>query len=94
MSYINLIRDGYLDHIPDADRPDAAAGIEAGRPQVSAVPQPGFGRRLGLSPISDEELEAELVFNPRNFEGDFEEQAWAFEKALCISCRTFGPMGT
>ncbi len=92
-SYINLMRDGFLGSIPDSSRADASARIEASQPQLAAAAQQGFGRRLGLSPISDQELEEELVFNPANFEGDFDEGAWAYEKALCSACHTFGPIG-
>jgi putative heme-binding domain-containing protein len=92
MSYIDLIRDSFLDHIPDEVRPLAAERIEASKPAVAEGPG-GFGGRLNLSPLSQEELEEELVFNPRNFEGEFEAGAWAYEKAYCITCHTFGPIG-
>jgi putative heme-binding domain-containing protein len=91
MSYINLMQNGFLENVPEADRPLLAERIEASKPQREALS--GFLGRLNLSPVSQQELEEELVYNPENFEGDFEAGAWAYEKALCMTCHTFGPIG-
>ncbi len=89
--YINGMKDDFLAHVPDTFRALAAERLEAlESQQVAAMPGPGGFQAT----ISDEELEEELIYNPRNFEGDPSKGAVAYEKALCASCHTFGPIGT
>lgn len=92
MSYIGLMEEGFLENVPDSARAAVAASIDQAKPAVEEGE--GFARRLNLSPVSKEELEEELIFNPSAFDADPAEGVHAYEKALCISCHTFGPIGT
>ena len=86
---IGYISDDFLRNIPDKARPAIAERIEAAKPEVVAF-RGGFG---GPTNISEEELEEGLIFNPNILQADAEGGAWAYQKALCINCHTFGEIG-
>lgn len=88
---INRIRDGFLDAVPDARRGALATRIENAVPAVmAATPTQGGG---GGAAVSEEELFEELVYNPNIREGDPAAGVVAYERALCVTCHTFGPIG-
>ena len=87
---INRIRDDFLGYVPPANRDALAARFEAAVPRVAAAPtQGGFGNVS----IAEEELFEELVYNPNIREGDPAGGVVAYERALCGTCHTFGPIG-
>jgi putative heme-binding domain-containing protein len=88
-SYISLIRTHFLDQLPDVDSEQIAQRLDAVQQQLASAPPTA----LAGDDISPEREES-LIFNPSNFAGDFSAGAWAYEKALCITCHTFGPIGT
>ena len=89
---IGYIAEDFMSHLSDEQRPAIAERIEAAKPQVAAVQGPG-----GFRPptnISEEELEESLIYNPNILQADVEGGAWAYQKALCSTCHTFGKIGT
>jgi putative heme-binding domain-containing protein len=89
---INRIRDDFLGYVPPARRDALAARFEAAVPRVAAAPAQGGGG-FGNVSISEEELFEELVYNPNIREGDPAGGVVAYERALCATCHTFGPLG-
>lgn len=91
VSYINLMESDFLDHIPYEQRQVAFERIDAAKPRQDQGE--GFAAQLGLSPVSEAELEEELIFDPEAHQGDPAAGVVAYENAQCLQCHTFGPIG-
>jgi putative heme-binding domain-containing protein len=90
--YIRGFQDDFLAHQPESPRMLAEARLSALEPpEVALLPDGAPPPQNGQ--ISTEELFEELVYNPRNFEGDAGAGTIAYRKALCVACHTFGPIG-
>lgn len=87
---INQIRDDFLAHVPVERHAEVAQRIEAAQPQVASAE---FDFRSIRRQISPEETEESLIYNPSVLDGDAAGGAAAYEKAGCIACHTFGPIG-
>ncbi len=95
VGHLNFMEADFLSYIPDEDRrASVAERLNALKPQLAAIPTGGGpGNRRPPSLLSDEEIAENLMFRPERFEEPPDLGAWAYEKALCGTCHTFGPLG-
>ena len=91
-------RTDFLAKLPEAQRATALARIQAASPTVAQLPGGGGGGGGGFGgaggPMTEEQIDA-LIFNPQNAVGTNPSRgASAYQKAACVVCHTFGPIGT
>jgi putative heme-binding domain-containing protein len=107
---INTIRDKFLDNIPDSqnslytmasDRirvaqapPAPPAGAVAAAPAAPPAAGGGGGGGFAQPILNPEETFEEITYNPSVLASNPAGGAAAFQKAACITCHTFGPIGT
>ena len=90
--YISLLREDLLAHLPEEHRAAASERLEALEEEAIAAIPTGSPANSPHD-LSDEELAEELIYDPQSFEGDPGAGAVAYQKALCATCHTFGPLG-
>ena len=93
---------GYLRHmredfLANADVPEeylaTASERLAALEEQEAASIPAGGPAESPHDLSDQELAEELIYDPQSFDGDPAAGAVAYQKALCSTCHTFGPLG-
>lgn len=93
VQYIDYTHDALLDRIvPPAIHASVAQRLEAARPQL-ATTGPGGGGGGGAT-LVDEEIFETLVYNPGANAWNVDSGVAAMERAACLACHTFGPIGT
>jgi putative heme-binding domain-containing protein len=92
--YINYIRDAFLEFVPPEQHAAIAQRMEAAQPQVATATPGAGGGGGGGGQQSEAEMLENLVYSPNILTSSPAGGAWAYEKALCITCHTFGPIGT
>lgn len=87
---VTAFRNDFVAKLPEAERAPTLARIQAATPAVAQVP--GGGQAAG--PMTEEQIDA-LIFNPQNTVGTNPAVgAVAYQKAACVVCHIFGPIGT